>query len=98
VKRHAHWNSIVPIKFITLEASAFPSEQGKHYVITVSDEEVLEPYNACPEHAGHKRYLALILAVFDLFNIPIGTAVGAYSIWVLVQDETAQLFAAGSGQ
>ena len=44
------------------------------------------------------RYLVLILAVFDLFNIPIGTAAGVYTIWVLMQDETAQLFAAGSGQ
>lgn len=44
------------------------------------------------------RYLVLILAVLDLFNIPIGTAVGAYSIWVLVHDETAQLFAAASSQ
>lgn len=38
------------------------------------------------------RYLVLVLAVLDLFNIPVGTAVGAYSIWVLVQDETAELF------
>jgi len=44
------------------------------------------------------RYLVLILAVLDLFYIPIGTAVGAYSIWVLVQDETARLFAPGSSQ
>jgi hypothetical protein len=38
------------------------------------------------------RILTLILAVLDLFNIPIGTAVGAYTIWVLMQEETAQLF------
>jgi hypothetical protein len=44
------------------------------------------------------RYLVLVLAVLDLFNIPIGTAVGVYSIWVLVQDETARLFSAGSSQ
>jgi len=44
------------------------------------------------------RYLVLILAVFDLFNIPIGTAAGVYTIWVLMQDETAQLFAPGSRQ
>jgi hypothetical protein len=44
------------------------------------------------------RYLVLIVSVLDLLNIPIGTAVGAYSIWVLMQDETAQLFAAGSSQ
>jgi hypothetical protein len=44
------------------------------------------------------RYLVLVLAVLDLFNVPIGTAVGIYSIWVLAQDETARLFSAGSGQ
>ena len=43
------------------------------------------------------RYLILILAVLDLFNIPIGTAAGVYTIWVLVQDETAQLFTSGPG-
>lgn len=44
------------------------------------------------------RYLVMILAVLDLFNIPIGTAVGIYSFWALMQDETAQLFALESGQ
>jgi len=44
------------------------------------------------------RYLVLILAVFDLFNIPVGTAVGIYTFWVLMQDETARLFASTSGQ
>lgn len=39
------------------------------------------------------RILVLILAVLDLLNIPIGTIVGIYTIWVLMQDETAQLFA-----
>jgi hypothetical protein len=43
------------------------------------------------------RILVIILAILDLFNIPIGTALGIYSLWVLLQDETAQLFAAGSG-
>jgi hypothetical protein len=44
------------------------------------------------------RYLALVVSVVDLLSIPIGTAVGVYSIWALVQDETAELFAQGSGQ
>ena len=39
------------------------------------------------------RILVLILSVLNLFNIPIGTAVGVYSIWVLMQPETAELFA-----
>jgi len=38
------------------------------------------------------RYLALLLAVFDLFNFPIGTAFGIYTFWALVQDETVALF------
>jgi hypothetical protein len=38
------------------------------------------------------RYMVLVLSVLALLNIPLGTAIGVYSIWVLVQDETAQLF------
>jgi hypothetical protein len=38
------------------------------------------------------RILTLILSVIKLLNIPVGTAVGVYSIWVLVQDETTLLF------
>jgi len=39
------------------------------------------------------RWLALILAVFDLTLVPLGTLYGIYAIWVLMQDETAQMFA-----
>ncbi|HSH20976.1 MAG TPA: hypothetical protein VLA03_11010 [Draconibacterium sp.] len=38
------------------------------------------------------RILTLILSVLDLFNIPVGTAIGAYSIWALVQPEVVELF------
>ncbi|MFZ5429584.1 MAG: hypothetical protein ACOZDD_05065 [Bacteroidota bacterium] len=38
------------------------------------------------------RILTLILSVIKLLNVPVGTAVGIYSIWVLVQDETVALF------
>ena len=38
------------------------------------------------------RILILIVAAIDLINFPFGTALGVYSIWVLVQPETAQLF------
>ncbi len=43
------------------------------------------------------RYLVLVLSVLVLFNIPLGTAIGVYSIWALVQDETAELFASKTG-
>lgn len=38
------------------------------------------------------RILVLIISVLDLLNIPIGTAIAVYTIWVLVQDETVKLF------
>ena len=37
------------------------------------------------------RILVLIISVLGLLNIPIGTAVAVYTIWVLVQDETVKL-------
>jgi hypothetical protein len=43
-------------------------------------------------HKSWARFLVLILAVINLFNVPIGTAVGVYSIWVLIQPETIELF------
>ena len=42
------------------------------------------------------RYMVLVLSVLSLLNIPLGTALGIYSIWVLVHDETVELFTAGS--
>ncbi len=45
------------------------------------------------------RILALILAIPDLVtNIPIGPAIGIYTIWVLLNKETAQLFADASAR
>ncbi|MBM3239952.1 hypothetical protein FJZ31_27010 [Candidatus Poribacteria bacterium] len=39
------------------------------------------------------RILVLILGFLNLLNIPFGTVVGIYTIWVLMKDETARLFA-----
>ena len=39
------------------------------------------------------RYLVMIHSVLDFFNIPFGTAIGIYSLWVLSHGETARLFA-----
>jgi hypothetical protein len=38
------------------------------------------------------RYLILVLSVVELFSIPFGTAIGAYSLWVLLQQDTEKLF------
>ncbi len=42
------------------------------------------------------RVLVLIIAVLDLLLIPIGTLIGIYELWVLLQEETIKLFAASS--
>ncbi|MHC4656858.1 MAG: bifunctional serine/threonine protein kinase/MFS transporter [Planctomycetota bacterium] len=42
------------------------------------------------------RILGLILAIPDLMIVPIGTAIGIYAIWVLLNDETFKLFAQAS--
>jgi len=43
-------------------------------------------------HKNWARIIILIISAIDLFNIPVGTAVGIYSFWVLVQEDTAKIF------
>ena len=38
------------------------------------------------------RLLVIIISVLHLFNVPVGTAVGVYSLWALTRQETAALF------
>lgn len=38
------------------------------------------------------RMLILVVAVFHVLNVPIGTAVAVYTFWVLLQDETRYMF------
>lgn len=39
------------------------------------------------------RILVLILGFFNLLDIPFGTALGIYTLWVLFKEESAQLLA-----
>jgi hypothetical protein len=38
------------------------------------------------------RITALVVGILSLVDIPFGTAIGVYSIWVLMNDETRMLF------
>ena len=38
------------------------------------------------------RVLTLILSCIDLIEIPFGTALGVYSLWVLLNDQTTEIF------
>ena len=43
------------------------------------------------------RILAIILGVLKLINIPFGTALGIYTLWALMQDETVRIFSTVPG-
>ena len=38
------------------------------------------------------RYLALVVGILGLINFPIGTLVGAYAAWVLLQSSASEYF------
>ena len=38
------------------------------------------------------RILTIILSIFNLLNFPIGTAIGAYALWALLNDQSRALF------
>lgn len=40
------------------------------------------------------RGLAVALGVLNLFNVPLGTVIGAYTLFVLLQDDAAEAFTA----
>lgn len=40
------------------------------------------------------RIVGIVLAAINLINIPFGTILGVYALWVLLNKETEQLFAA----
>ena len=48
------------------------------------------------KHAPWARILVLILGVINIFNIPFGTVLAIYTLWVLLNDETARMFSESS--
>ena len=40
------------------------------------------------------RYLVLVLGLFNLLHVPLGTILGVYTFWVLMQDESVAFFEA----
>ena len=61
------------------------------FFITLSVPEIIGGIGLL-KHRSWARILVLIIAVLDLFQIPFGTAIGIYTIWVLLNDETVKLF------
>ncbi len=40
------------------------------------------------------RILGIVVAVIELVNVPIGTVIGIYALWVLLNSQTVELFRA----
>jgi hypothetical protein len=38
------------------------------------------------------RYVIIIVSIIGMMSVPIGTLLGVYSLWVLMQSETIKLF------
>jgi hypothetical protein len=43
-------------------------------------------------HREWGRILLLVVSFFNLLRIPLGTMLGVYTLWVLMNDETIALF------
>ncbi len=43
------------------------------------------------------RVLTIVLSALNLINVPVGTVLGVYGLWVCLNDETARLFQAAQG-
>jgi hypothetical protein len=39
------------------------------------------------------RILAIVVGILGLVNVPVGTAIGIYTLWVLMQDAATEYFA-----
>lgn len=46
------------------------------------------------QHRSWGRYLAIVVGLLNLVNFPIGTVVGVYTLWVLMQQSANEYFAA----
>jgi hypothetical protein len=44
------------------------------------------------------RILLLVVSVLELLNLPLGTALGIYTIWVLIHDDTKRILEAEGAQ
>ncbi|HEY2934032.1 MAG TPA: hypothetical protein VGK99_20010 [Acidobacteriota bacterium] len=47
------------------------------------------------KHRQWARVLTIVISVLNLLNIPFGTVVGAYSLWVMLSRDTERLFSPG---
>ena len=47
---------------------------------------------ALPQHHAWVRPAALVLAIINVFVIPFGTALAAYTCWVLLQESGKRVF------
>ncbi len=44
-------------------------------------------------HKPWARYLAIVMGVLNLLNAPVGTVIGIYTLWVLMQEDAVAFFA-----
>ncbi len=70
-------NIIAPIIIICGIATALPGIIGGIFLLQFRE---------------WSRILVIIVSFIDLINFPVGTALGTYSLWVLLNNDTIKLF------
>jgi hypothetical protein len=76
---------ITAATLVVIAASAL-AWAGAHYVCA----------RGLAEYHPWARTLGLALGLFDLPLVPLGTALGGYALWVLLQEETRRRFGGAS--
>ena len=61
------------------------------FIGLISLPNLLAGYGLLKRHTW-ARVLALVLGFLNLFNVPLGTALGLYTFWVLFKDEAESHF------
>jgi hypothetical protein len=79
-------DSDVPVKVLSIVAIVLPAFIGVISLLGLAGGIGLLSYKQWG------RIITIIVSALGCFNIPIGTLIGVYSIWVLMQDETVKLF------
>jgi len=76
------------------EAMAVTSVVGTSvasFIFIVSVPEIIGGFGLL-KRKSWARILVLIIAVLDLLFIPVGTLIGIYELWVLLNDDVIQMF------
>lgn len=100
---------VAAIVFVTLTGGGILSRDASTFLVASTFGTIISAYFAAMalpaliggigllKYRGWARILVLVLGFLNLLNIPFGTVLGGYTIWVLLNDDVTEMFA-GAGR